>query len=219
MNAHKQRLQEQSNIADQLNQRQEARAEAASARQEAIKNSQAPDQTKNLVTAAYLTQDTINDVRDLMKTYPDLVGAAIGRMEEAAQGAGTSFGLQDPAKEKAAANLAKNFADLVINEARTASPNRTPKEILDIVKATSANLAKSPNMIQGFLTGAEQGAQRAMRVGEQWGIKPGGTAINAPPRVQTPGPQGQFKVTAGGKDYFFDTKAQADEFKRRAGIQ
>lgn len=195
--AHHQRLMESAQVADQLSAKQDARAQAASARSEALKNSTAPEQVKTLVNSGYMTSDTIKDVQDLMKAHPDLVGPALGRAEQFAQGAGTSFGLQDPEKERAAAQLSKNFADLMVNEAKTASPGRGQKEILDMVKASSAKMAQDPNIIQGFLTGAQQSAARAIQSGKRWGIDISGSANQ---------PQGQTTVKViNGKQYNVDS--------------
>lgn len=195
--SHKQRLTEQANIADTLSARQDARAQAAAERNARIQASAPDPRIKDLVTAGYLTKDAVENVQELMAKYPDLVGPAMGRAEQAAQGLGTSFGLQDPAKETAAANLSKNFADLIINEARVASPGRTNKELLDIVRASSAKMSQDPTIIRGFINGAIQSADRGINEGKRWGID---LEAQRPKGSSTPGPAPTKKKTVKFED-------------------
>jgi hypothetical protein len=216
--SHKQRLQEQSDIAEAAARRQDARTEATAARQAArdaelakIRNSSAPEAIKTQVSSAYTTKDMLDTVRGLIAAKPYLLGPAAGRMEQAAQGIGTTFGMQNPADEKDAATLAGHLAYLFANELRAAFPGRPNKEVIGELKKASGQIQQNPGMLEGFLKSAENNANIAIQNGQRWGINLGPTP--ASPAA------GGFSVNVGGKTYTFRDQQSLNNFKRDAGIQ
>lgn len=166
--AHRQRIQEQAAVAEAA----AARAAARAADAQRLANDKAPDELKKQVSAAYQTKDQIDVIRGIVQRKPQLLGPAAGRMEQASQGIGSTFGLQNPEDEKDAATLASHLGYLFANELRAAVPGRPNREMIAELKKVSAQLIQNPNMLNGMLTGAENNANLAIQNGQRWGINP-----------------------------------------------
>ncbi len=182
---HQEYIQQQADIADKLNARQEARAEAASARAQAIADSKAPDTIKTQMFGAALTKDTVGTIRDAVKARPQIVGPVAGKLEAVYQGLGTSFGFQNPADEQAASDLANTLGNLVVNESRTGFSRSSPQAAA-LIKSFSAQLKDNPNMLEGFLKGADRQADNVLNTGKQWGIKMERNAAPSPSGKRPP---------------------------------
>lgn len=138
---------------------------------------QAPQQIKTQTAAAITTKEMIEVVRKLVTSKPYLVGPAAGRMAEAAQGIGTSFGLQDPQDEQDAALLSGHLGYLFANELRASFPNRPPREIIQMLKDKSAQMKDNPNILEGFLKSASNNADIALKTAAKFNIPQAATAL------------------------------------------
>ena len=132
--------------------------------------SDAPAQLKAQIPAAMTTLQAIDQVRAIAKAKPQLIGPVAGRANQFAQGAGTSFGLQNPTDEQDAALMASKLGYLFANEVRAAMPGRPNPEITKRLDQVSAQMKQNPNMLEGFLKGAEQNANNAIDIGATYGI-------------------------------------------------
>jgi len=175
---------------------------------------QAPQQIKTQTAAALTTKDMIDIVKGLVAKKPYLIGPAAGRAAEAAQGIGTSFGMQDPQDEKDAATLSGHLGYLFANEIRAAFPNRPPREIIDMLKQKSAQMKDDPSMLEGFLKSAENNANVALSTGAKFNIPQAKQAIKSTDAVVKPPQAGAMLTPNVAQQYL--SAAKGDRAKARS---
>jgi hypothetical protein len=152
----------------------------------------ATQQLKNQASAAITTKEKIKTVRDMIAKKPYLIGPAVGRLQQVAQGIGTSFGMQNPQDEKDAAELASQITYLFTNELKAAFPNRPNKEIIEELRKASAQISQNPNILEGMLRSAADNADTTLGTAAKFGIKQAKDAMG--PQVATPKPGAQPKI-------------------------
>lgn len=165
------------------------------------KPAEAPTQLKNQGDAAYTTTKMATIVRNLVKTKPQLVGPAVGRINDLMLKVGgdpggiLSLASGLPAgDEKDTALLAGHLAYLFLNEARATMPGRPAAQYMDYVKSKSAQMSQNPQIIEGFLQSAENNAQIMMGLSEQAGYAPWKNGAAAPARATPAAPAGGIEI-------------------------
>jgi len=153
---HKQRLQEEYGRQDEAQDRQQLDAIQSGRDKLAILNEQ-ESATKRAVD---VTNSALGTVNSLLKENPDITGPVMGRLERWSQGAGTSFGFQDPKKEAAAAELASNILALIGADFRAKFPGRPSTQMFNYYKSASPEIFQDKPMMGGFLKGIADDAKR-----------------------------------------------------------
>jgi hypothetical protein len=157
-----------------------AAAEEKSKKQAAL--NEPPPKVKQQVSDSNQSLDQIDTIRKLVAAKPYLIGPVAGRLDKYENAAGTSFGLKTPEDERDAQRLLANLGNLLVNENLVASPGRTNKELLAILKAQGASISQNANFLEGSLRGAEDRAQQAIVNGQRYGINvPRGTSSQSDP--------------------------------------
>ncbi len=178
-----QKVQNDITVGDALSQRQAARDSTL----QQIKDGAGAEAQKTQAIGAVMTQAQIDNIRQIVAKKPQLVGAVAGRLEDASHGLGTTFGMQNPEDEHDAAMLANSLGNLVVNEARTGFARSSPQAAA-LIKSFSAQLKDNPNMLSGFLDGADSQSNIALQaLKENYRIGPGPRDANGqrttPPAV------------------------------------
>ncbi len=181
-----QKVQNDITVGDALSHRQAARDITL----QQIKDGAGAEAQKTQAIGAVMTQAQIDNIRQIVAKKPQLVGAVAGRLEDASHGLGTTFGMQNPEDEHDAAMLANSLGNLVVNEARTGFARSSPQAAA-LIKSFSAQLKDNPNMLNGFLDGADSQSNIALQaLKENYRIGPGprdASGQRATPAAAVPG--------------------------------
>lgn len=170
-------------------------------------------QTQQQETASRNALDNINFIRQAVKN-PEIqkqLGPIMGRLGNAEQAIGTAAGLS-PEAEKLAQELRTRMRYFVFQEGKAVLGGRLPSNLMKSLEESSGSVKMDPSMLKGALSGAEGSAQSILDNADRQRF--GGKMRSRDMR------SGKITVTApDGSSHPFDTQAQADAFKKLAGIK
>ncbi len=130
---------------------------------------EAPAAVKTQGTAAVTALKQVDNITNILRENPQLVGPVAGRMQEFMMGVGRNpfAGTRD---ERMGAQLAEHLNALFAQELRSMFPGRTNEQMQEMIKVTSARMKQDPNMMMGFLEGIKTNESMVLETAKAQGF-------------------------------------------------